>query len=247
MKTLYLDIETAPISAHTWGLWQQNIGLNQLLEDPRVLCFAAKWRDSKRVFSGAEWREGRQGMLDMAHALLSEADVVVHYNGERFDEPWLNGEFARERMLPPAPFQRIDLMRAIKRRMRFPSNKLAYVTAALGVEGKLSHEGHTLWVRCLQGDAAAQRAMERYCKQDTKLLQPLHDRLAPWLTNAPNARLYDEESADGCPVCGSDDLRREGFRYTAVSKFQRYQCRQCGSWSSEGRRLGGTNVRGVAA
>ncbi len=29
-KILVLDIETAPIVAHVWGLFDQNIGLNQI-------------------------------------------------------------------------------------------------------------------------------------------------------------------------------------------------------------------------
>ena len=45
MKTLTLDIETAPQVAHVWGLWQQNVGLPQLLESGYVMCFAAKWED----------------------------------------------------------------------------------------------------------------------------------------------------------------------------------------------------------
>jgi len=32
MQILLLDIETAPNTAHVWGLWNQNVSLNQLME-----------------------------------------------------------------------------------------------------------------------------------------------------------------------------------------------------------------------
>jgi len=49
VKTLVIDIETAPNVGHVWGLWQQNIGLPQLLESGYVMCFAAKWVGQDRV------------------------------------------------------------------------------------------------------------------------------------------------------------------------------------------------------
>lgn len=49
MKILLLDIETSPNVAHVWGLWQQNVGTNQLLEASEVMCWAAKWYGEKDV------------------------------------------------------------------------------------------------------------------------------------------------------------------------------------------------------
>ena len=41
-KILLLDIEMAPNVAHVWGIWDQNIGINQLQESSYVMCYAAK-------------------------------------------------------------------------------------------------------------------------------------------------------------------------------------------------------------
>ncbi len=245
-RTLYIDIETAPITAHAWGLWQQNVGLSQIMQDPRVLCFAAKWRGEKRVLFFSEWKDGRVPMLEAAHRLMSEADVIVHFNGISFDTKWLNGEFYREDMSRPAPFKQLDLMRVVKKNFRFPSNKLAYIAELSGIGQKVSHEGHALWVKCMEGQERAQRRMERYCKQDTKLLEPLHERLTPWITGHPSVALFDDIEGPACPQCGGDDLRREGFYYTQVSKYQRYQCRTCGVWSHSGKRASGTDLRGTS-
>jgi DNA polymerase elongation subunit (family B) len=245
IKTLYIDIETAPNVAHVWGLWNQNVSLAQLQESSRMLCFAAKWQDVKRVEYFSEFHNTREEMLTAAHALLTEADVLCHYNGKRFDVPTLNKEFVLAGMVPPAPYQQIDLLEVVKRRFRFPSNKLAYVANVLGIGGKVKHEGHEMWVKCLAGDPTAWGHMRRYNKQDTALLEDLHRVLLPWITNHPNQRLMSAESQ--CPNCGGDDLRREGHAYTLTGKFQRYQCRGCGAWSRDGRRVEGTDIRGAAA
>jgi len=48
-KILVFDIETAPILAYTWGIWDQNIALNQIKQDWFVISWSAKWLDDKKV------------------------------------------------------------------------------------------------------------------------------------------------------------------------------------------------------
>ena len=48
-KVLVIDIETSPNVVYAWGLWDQNIGISQVIEPSRVLCFAAKWVGQKKV------------------------------------------------------------------------------------------------------------------------------------------------------------------------------------------------------
>lgn len=245
MKVLYLDIETSPNIAHVWGLFNQNISLSQLQEAGRTLCFAAKWRGSKAVLFASEFEHGREEMLRFAHELLTEADVVVHYNGKSFDMPTLNKEFVLAKMPPPAPYQQLDLLLIARKHFRFVSNKLAYVSKALGLAGKVGHAGHEMWVKCLAGDAKAWATMKQYNKQDVVLLEELHEILLPWITTHPNMRLNGGDP-EGCPNCGGSDLRKEGFTYTLIGKYQRYQCRGCSAWSKSGKREDGTDIRGAA-
>lgn len=42
MRILTLDLETSPNIAHVWGLWQQNVSLNQLMESTQVISWAGK-------------------------------------------------------------------------------------------------------------------------------------------------------------------------------------------------------------
>lgn len=234
MKILYIDIETSPNLAHVWGLWNQNVGLSQLRESSVMMCFAAKWRGKPKV----SFYRG-EGMVEAAHALLDEADVVVYYNGDRFDRPILNKEFLLAGMTPPAPYKTIDLLKAVKSQFRFPSNKLDYVSGVLGFGGKEHHEGHMLWVKCIAGDTTAWKTMQKYNKKDVTLLEDVHDRLLPWLPAPPNVGLYLDTD---CPRCPQGDLERRGWAYTGLGRFQRFRCRNCGGWSKSSKREDGVQI-----
>lgn len=241
MRILVLDIETAPNLAHVWGLWNQNVGLSQLLESGRMICFAAKWVGTKRVMFFSEFEHGHEEMTRAAHALLDEADVVVHYNGKKFDVPWMQTEFARYGLEPPSPFKQVDLLATVRREFRFPSNKLDAVLKEFGLGGKLKHEGHVLWIKCLLGDPKAWRQMKRYNVQDVRRTEELYlTKLLPWIKNHPSHSLY--EGREGC-ICGSTDLEKRGFAYTTVSRFQQYRCRSCGRWMRSGKAVDRVDLR----
>lgn len=245
MKILTLDIETAPNTAHVWGIWRQNIGLNQLLESGYVMCFAAKWHNQKRVEFYSIHHDGRMEMLEAAQRLMSEADAIVTWNGISFDIPTLNRELWLEGMLPPSPGKQIDLLRVVRRRFRFLSNKLQHISTEKGLGGKLKHAGHEMWMKCMLGDDAAWKKMARYNKQDVVLTEQLYDELLPWIDNHPHRGLYEGGDSDGCPGCGGSELRKEGFLYTSSGKYQRWQCKDCGTWSSSCRRISGTGTKGA--
>lgn len=234
-KILSLDIETSPIVAHAWRMFKTSIGVNQIIENPRTICFAAKFMHERRIQFYSEFEHGPEEMFRRAHALLTEADIVMHYNGDGFDLPRLNGEFLVMGLHPPAPYQSIDLLKVVRKNFGFPSNKLAYITKRLGLEGKQATGGHDLWIRCLAGDPKAWAIMKRYNRQDVRLLEELYELLRPWIKNHPHLGLYSGES-DSCPNCGGVDLIRQGYSLTGMGRFQRYQCRGCGTWSRSSRR-----------
>lgn len=235
-RILSLDIETSPVVAHAWGLFKQTIAINQIIESPRTICFAAKWMDKPKILFYSEFEHGPDAMFQAAHDLLDEADVVMHFNGDRFDLPRLNTEFLVAGLTPPAPYQSIDLLKVIRKNFAFPSNRLAYVSERLGLSGKVKHSGHDLWIRCLAGDPKAWAEMKRYNRQDVKLLEEIYAIVRPWITNHPHHGLYSGVD-DCCPNCGGTDLIRQGYALTSMGRFQRFKCRSCGTWSRSTRRL----------
>jgi len=223
MKKLYLDIETAPNKVWAWGLWQQNIAINQIEEPGYTLCWAAMWDKGPVVF------ESGRGMIKKLHSLLEEADVVIHYNGTRFDIPTVNKEFLLQGMTPPSSYHEIDLLRTVRRRFRFSSNKLDYVAQQLGLGAKTQHMGMGLWRGCMDGDEKCWKTMERYNKQDVRLLKKLYEKLLPWIPNHPNHGVFTESDDPTCRNCGSKNVKKNGIERKVTLPYQRYKCLNCGA------------------
>ena len=230
MKILYLDIETAPNKVYCWGLWDQNIGINQIEEVGYTLCFAAKWHGQKKMLFDSLSVSSMHAMIKNIHGLLGEADAVVHYNGTKFDIPTLNKEFIQLRLTPPSNYKEIDLLKVARQRFRFPSNKLDYVAQALGLGGKVKHKGMELWKGCMENDPPSWKIMERYNKQDVVLLEKVYQRMLPWIKNHPNYGLYTDPERPVCRNCGGNKVVKRGTEYTMVGRYQRYKCSGCGSW-----------------
>jgi DNA polymerase elongation subunit (family B) len=230
IKILLLDIETAPNLVHVWGLWQQNVHISQIMDASYVMCWAAKWLGEETIYFDSVHQSRPKRMLSRIHMLLTQADAVIHYNGTRFDIPTLNKEFLMHGMPPPSTYKQIDLLATARGRFRFPSNKLDYIAQAMGVGKKHEHAGHALWVKCMAGDDASWKEMEAYNKNDVVLLEEVYNVFLPWIKNHPNLNIFND-TEDACPNCGGHNLRKRGFSYTIAQKYQRYACRDCGTWS----------------
>lgn len=229
MKILLLDIETSPMTAYVWGIWDQNISPNHIIDSSEVLCWAAKWLGEDEIMFDSVHQSKPKAMLKKIYDLISEADAVVHYNGTKFDMPTLNKEFLLYGMDPPAPYKQIDLLKTMRSSFKFPSNKLDYVSQRLGLGKKVEHKGMELWTACLDGDNDAWETMEKYNKQDVVLLEQVYVRVLPWIKQHPNRNLFSDSPC--CPTCGHTEVQKRGKAVTTTGSYQRYQCKACGSWS----------------
>ena len=246
VKVLFFDIETMPHQVYAWGLWDQNVGLSQIIQPGRVFAFAAKWLGNPKVEFYSDFEHTHEGMVEAAHRLLSEADIVVTYNGMSFDIPHMQREFLLAGMAPPRPYKQIDLMRVAKKQFKFASNKLDFISQQLGLGRKTSHEGFDLWVKCMAGDEKALRKMAVYAKQDVKLTEKLYHYLLPWLTNVPHVGQM-AGLANSCWACGGTKLRRDGVAHAFVTSYRLYECLKCGAWVRGNQRLQeATTTRQVA-
>lgn len=223
MKILLLDIETAPNLAYVWGLWDQNIIIDNIVESGYTMCWAAKWlgEPAKNMHFESILGQSRAEMLIPIYDLLDEADVVVHYNGKKFDMPNLNKEFVKQEWTPPSPYKQLDLLSTVRRQFKFPSNKLDFVCRELGLGQKHHHKGMKLWHECMAGDEKAWKTMKTYNKQDVVLLEQLYNRLLPWIDDHPNRSTSGEIN---CPICGSYDFQHRGPYHAKTRSYQRYRC-----------------------
>ena len=230
VKILAWDIELTPMTVYSWSLWPNFIPIQQIEEPQHVMCFGARWYGEKKIHFKSTHHHGKQEMLESIHALLDEADMVLSWNGASFDTKHINREFIEAGMLPPSPYIEVDLMRVTKKKFKFASNKLDWVSQVLGVGKKVPHEGFQLWLDCMAGDGKAWKKMKEYQLQDVNLLIDLYEKLRPWIDNHPNMGVFKQDGLEACVACGSERIRISGTRITAAGKYRRYQCKDCGKW-----------------
>jgi hypothetical protein len=231
-KILLLDIETAPATAYVWRLFDENIGVDQLITPSQMLCWAAKWY--RGGWHQADERGSRLAMLEALHGLLSEADAVVTYNGDRFDLPKINGEFVAAGLHPVPPVPSIDLYKTAKK-LGYQSNKLLFIAKHLGIGKKVETGGFKLWADVMAGSEKAWVKMLRYNKQDVALLERLYTKLRPYIKTHPRLHSHTES----CPACGSSHVQKRGSRRTKAFSIERLNCQHCGTWFDGGRRRDG--------
>lgn len=242
MKILILDVETAPNLAYVWRFYQENVGAQQVLEHCSILSFAAKWygkdvpnydRASRMHYCDVR-EDSERDLLQNLNDLLDLADATVTHNGVRFDMPKIRGRSLVHGLTPPSPVKEIDTYLICRKELGFDGNSLEYVAKVLGLKKqKLKHKnfpGFELWLECLKGNPKAWAELKRYNIHDVKVTEELYELVLPYARNHPNVAVFMEGSKFACPKCGSTKNRRQGWAYTNVGKFQRYQCLKCRGW-----------------
>lgn len=242
-KILMFDCETAPQEAWTWGMFKQNLGVEQIKHRGYMLCYRAKWLDGSKLLGDAIWKHKEtfaknyrcdKIIAKSLWALLDEADIVVAHNGRRFDVQWAYYLFIKHGLGPPSPFKQVDTLEAA-RTFRFVSKKLENIAIELFKDGKMETGGMSLWIKTMAGVKKFCKLMYDYCGQDTLLLERAYIAFRPYMKAHPNVNLYGDIDTPRCPVCGSDALRNKGVTPLGKSVFKRYKCKAC----SHPFRLGG--------
>lgn len=227
-KVLLIDIETAPMIAYVWGLWDVNVSIDQIVAHGHVLCVSWKWLGEKGVKYVRVDGNEKKALMEV-HAAIDAADFVIHYNGTKFDMPILHREFLLHEIAPPSPVKEIDLLRTVRRKFKFSSNKLDYVCQRLGLGNKVHHKGMQLWKECMDNVVKAWGVMRKYNMQDVVLLEKLYNKILAWIPNHPNVTLYTKE-VTACPRCGGKDYYHRGMQHNATRSYQRFQCNSCHGW-----------------
>jgi DNA polymerase elongation subunit (family B) len=238
-KILLFDIETAPSLGWVWGKWQTDV--IEFDKDWHLLSFAWKWLDEKKInvlalpdFPGYDRnRECDKKLVTELWKLLSEADVVVGHNIDKFDIRKANARFVIHGLKPPSPYKTVDTLKLSRSKFKYDSNRLDDLGRYLGVGRKLPNTGKSLWLGCMSGDKRSWAMMRRYNAQDVALLERVYLKLRAWSTTHPNLSFFTR--ADSCPVCQSDELHRDGYRYLRTGKRQQFECESCGHRFTDGK------------
>lgn len=237
-RMLFIDIETAPILAAVWTIWEANAVWVE--KDTYIMSFAARWSDEKRTktyalpdYRGyARHKHNDKAICKTLHEFLDKADIIVAHNGDAFDIKKINSRLAVNGFAPPSPFKTIDTLKIARRVFKFDSNKLDNLGRYLGEGRKIPNTGAALWRGCVNGDEKSWRIMRRYNAQDVDLLVRVYERLKMWAPNHPNLNLYKPKTSVCCPTCESPNVQRRGVMVKLNSRKQRLHCQDCGAWFS---------------
>lgn len=235
-KILLFDIETSPYLAWLWGLWDQNVGLNQIVKERHLMSFAAKWYGQPYVLYKDQSKEADvtqdKGICETLAALFSEADVVITQNGKKFDERFVKGRMLLHGLKPYRPFVHVDVL-VLARKFDITSRKLEYMSDKFSPDHKkLKHEefpGMELWTECLKANPRAWEVMKEYNRNDVLSLEPVYEALRPWGIGV-NLNAFHSATTFRCQ-CGSEEFQRDqNLARTPTGLFERFQCKRCGAW-----------------
>ena len=202
-----------------------------------MLCGPAKWADQKDIMFDSIFNHRKDFLKDPTNdlnwakslwALIDSADVVIAHNGDDFDLKWANTLFLKHNLTPVSTYKTVDTLKVIRNNFRLLSNKLDYVCRSLKLGEKLKHEGLPLWIKCMKGNQESWKLMEKYNKRDVLILENVYEKIKPFIKNHPNLALYYDSILPTCPNCSGHNFNKRGFSYTAVNKYQRYVCTNCG-------------------
>lgn len=243
-KVLIFDVENTPSLGWTWGKYEQNV--LEFEQEWYMLSFAYKWLDKKTTkvlglpdFDGYDKdRTNDKKLVQELWNLLDEAEFVIGHNVDAFDVKKANARFLFHGMNPPTPYHTIDTLKIARRYFKMNSNRLTDIATYLGIGEKIDTGGFKLWLDCMAGDKKGWNLMKAYNKEDVNLTERVYLKLRHWMTNHPNLNVLDGK-LDSCPICSSTNIQRRGFATTRVSKYQRWQCTDCGGWSKS---IGGKTV-----
>lgn len=177
-----------------------------------------------------------KAILTAAYDILKDADAIVTFNGKRFDEKFIQTRLAIHGLDLMRKTKHIDLCTIAASNLFLLNNRLKTVAKYLSDDQKLEHDGWPLWVK-VHGGVNRKRCKEseekmgKYNLKDVDLMVPIFKILRPLITNIPNYNLYEVGLTKICPKCGSTRLQPRGHYYTKVSRYRRYRCTDCKSWS----------------
>ena len=232
-KVLILDIETAPLLANLWGIWNQNISTDNIKSDWFMLTWAGKWLFENKVYSArvtpkeAQKNDDRRIVRSLVD-MVSKADIVITHNGDRFDLPRINTRAIINKIAPPLPYISIDTLKVAKRHFAFTSNKLDYINKQLGLPQK-TETNMELWRDCFHGDENALRKMEKYNINDVRIHEQTYLTMRPFIRPHPNIGLHIIDQHERCPSCGGKDITDVGKLYfTTMNCYEMFRCK-CGA------------------
>jgi uncharacterized protein YprB with RNaseH-like and TPR domain len=174
-------------------------------------------------------RAEKRMLKDISERMLN-SDVWLGHFSTYYDLPFLNTRLLYHKLPTlPSGFPAIDTWKVARNRLKLRNNRLITISEFLGTEDEKNAIKPEQWIRALGGHKASMDYIVEHNRRDVLVLEEAYERLKPLVSDHPNRGLLDGRG--GCSICGGTRLQKRGVHVTRTRKFQRYQCRDCGTWS----------------
>jgi len=132
-----LDIESLPAEVYTFQLYDQNIGIEQVISEVCLLSWAGKFLNESKVYSDILTPEeapekNDKRIVQSCWDFMSRCDCIIGHNMNMFDSKMMNMFFLKHG-LNPLKYVVVDTLVVAKNSFRFSSNKLAFINKQLGI------------------------------------------------------------------------------------------------------------------
>lgn len=258
-KILFWDLESSLMHGMFFRIWKENIPFQRIDKHTHLISTSWAFNNQPVQNSVINYEDVKTGndfdvVVKMVEAVNS-ADLMVTFNGKRFDTKLLNTRALYWGLPPVKPVKHIDLFEQAKRVFKFPSNSMQNIASYLGLEGKVQTGGTQLWERCANwsNEDNCRKAlveMVTYGDQDIEVTRDVYNHFQGWMKGIPNIATI-EKSKSGvdcikCSHCASTDVTMIDTKtYTSTSCFDLYRCGNSGCRGVSRITSNGKNLVGV--
>jgi len=230
VKRLFFDIETSAMIVYSWRIgWNITLSPENIIQDWKIICISYKWEGEDKVYT-LDWGKEMcdKKLLEEFIKVANTADELVGHNGDRFDLKKIRTRCINHRIPMFPNYRTLDTLKKAKSGFNFNSNKLDYIAKFLGVGAKLEHEGFNMWVKCMQGDKDALKAMIKYCEMDIIVLEDVFLTMQNYIKPNIHAGVLGNNLKHSCPSCGSEKNTLLKNNVTAMGTIKRLMnCDDC--------------------
>jgi uncharacterized protein YprB with RNaseH-like and TPR domain len=108
---------------------------------------------------------------------LEQYDIIVSWNGVRFDIPFLNARLMQAGATPMKRVKHIDLLYQARFKFKLSSNSLANVQEFLHLKHhKTAIQGNN-WTKAMRGSRSSMDYIVKHCVLDVQVLEETYDKM----------------------------------------------------------------------
>jgi uncharacterized protein YprB with RNaseH-like and TPR domain len=230
-KILFFDIESLPNQGFIWNT-RDPVGQHMITKGEAILTIGYKWAGKKGAVLVSKRPYDDKEILREFLKIWADADYVVGHYSDKFDIKYLAYRLLLNGLPPLPDVKSIDTYKMAKRHFKFVSNRLDFIGKALKV-GRKNPMSWSDWESCASGNAKAIEKMAKYNYQDVALLEKVFFAMLPHChSTVLNHNLFSDSPDYVCPGCGSCRVQRRGRLINKTATKTRFQCQDCGQWSS---------------